>query len=314
VGIRVGVLLAAALTVAVGVAAATTGHATKATPVSFSVVYSGSGKVVKTYHLRARTDLVNNCGLQERGGTITLSKLSWRTEWKGITRSKLSSNVYAKGLGLNGIVKDQEEEQVYDPSSCPGGGSRTTIPAQTRTCTDLGPKLPSRGQGKTAATTPPFWKAVLGYAVLKELQRMDKRGELKEYRRRMQSKDYVKKRIIFMGFPLVVPVPKPKSGDSTAVNDKDFVIDMQALGFAFTSTCDGASAVLHDPSLAEQALDHVMLMRIDKPYRHTQTARFSVHKAVPCAPMRNVPANFVISYTCTVRVDIGGSVKVSGTW
>ncbi len=57
-----------------------------------------------------------------------------------------------------------------------------------------------------------------------------------------------------------------------------------------------------------------MLMRIDKPSRHTQTASFSVHKSVPCAPMRNVPANFVISYTCTVRVDLRGSVKLSGTW
>lgn len=286
----------------------------KAKPVSFTVVYSGSGSVVKTYHLKARTDLVHNCGLQERGGTTTLSKLSWRTEWKGITSSKLSSNVYANGLGLNGTVEDQEQEQVYDPSSCPGGGSRTTIPARTNTCSDLASNLPSRGQGKTAATTPPFWKAVLGYMVLKELRRMDKRGELKEYRRRMNSKDYQKKRIIFMGFPIDVPVPKPKSSDSDATSNKDFVIDMQAVGFAFKTTCGGASAVLHDPNLTEQALDHVMLMKIDKSFPHTQTARFSVAKSVPCAPMRNVPANYVITYTCKVQVNVYGSVKVSGTW
>jgi hypothetical protein len=309
-----GFALVAALTIAVGAGGATTGHATKAKPISFNVVYSGSGSVVKTYHLRARTDLANNCGLQERGGTIALSKLSWRTEWKGITRSKLSSNVYAKGLGLNGAVEDEEQEQVYDPSSCPSGGSRTTIPPRTEACSDLAPNLPSRARGKTAATTPPLWKAILGYAVLKELRRMDKRGELKEYRRRMNSKDYQKKRIIFMGYPIDVPVPKPKSGESSAGNNKDFVIDMQAVGFAFKTTCDAASSALHDPNLTEQALDHVMLMKIDKPDRHTKTARFSVHKSVPCAPMRNVPANFVISYTCMVRVDVRGSVTVSGTW
>jgi hypothetical protein len=310
VSIRLAFALAAALTIAVGAAGATTSQATKAKPVRFNLVYSGSGSVVKTYHLKARTDPAHNCGLQERAGTITLSKLSWRTEWNGVTRSALPSNVYANGLSLSGNVKDEEQEQVFDPSACPGGGARSTIPANTKTCTDLSPGLPSRGQGRTVARVPPFWKAWLGYQILKELRRMDKRGELKEFRRRMSSKGYKTKRVDMMGFPIDVP----QAGSTPKNTNKDLVIDMQAVGFAFKTACGAASAVLHDPNLTEQALDHVMLMKIDKPYRHMQTARFSVNESVPCAPMRNVPVNYVISYECNVRVNVRGSARVSGNW
>ncbi len=41
---------------------------------------------------------------------------------------------------------------------------------------------------------------------------------------------------------------------------------------------------------------------------------YHLKATVPCAPMRNVPANYVISYDCTVRVNVRGSVKVSGNW